>query len=427
MLVCLAMQSSIAFNRKPDLSQHSQHSKVPPKETRILFLDQSGELGGAELCLTDIAQYFSKNSLVGVFAEGNFPDHLRQLNIPVKVLSERTLQVKKESGLWRGLKSLYQLIPLILKVARLSRDYDLIYVNTQKALVVGAIASLISRRPFIYHLHDIISPEHFSTTNRRVITTLANQSALIIANSQASREAFIQAGGQANRLHVVYNGFRLEPYADCVNTREHCREALAAQEFCSIEFSPKEGLLEQQKSPFIVGHFSRLSPWKGQHVLIEALQHCPDNVTALLVGDALFGEQDYVQQLHQQIKALNLEHRVRFLGFRSDIPQLMSACDLVAHTSTVAEPFGRVIVEAMLCGTPVVATAAGGAVELVEHGETGWLTTPSDAKKLASVIQTCQSQPEVSETIAQSAQAKAVERFNLETINETIAALLLDI
>ena len=85
----------------------------------------------------------------------------------------------------------------------------------------------------------------------------------------------------------------------------------------------------------------------------------------ILVGDALFGEQDYVKQLHQQIEELQLQNRVKFLGFRNDIPLLMAACDLVAHTSTSPEPFGRVIVEAMLSGTPVVAAASGGAVELV--------------------------------------------------------------
>jgi len=66
----------------------------------------------------------------------------------------------------------------------------------------------------------------------------------------------------------------------------------------------------------LVGH-SRLSPWKGQHVLLEALAHCPSDVTAILVGDALFGEQDYVKHLHEQVAVLGLEERVRFwISFR---------------------------------------------------------------------------------------------------------------
>lgn len=376
---------------------------------KILFLDQSGKLGGAELCLADIAQHFGPTSLVGVFAEGPFPEHLRQLQVPVKVLTKQTLQVEKASGLLTGLKSVRHLVPLIMTVARLSKDYDLIYANTQKALVVGAIASQLSRRPLVYHLHDIVSPDHFSQTNRRLIVTLANRAALVIANSQASRDAFIQAGGRSDRLHVVYNGFRPEAYANSAN-RDRLRHELISQ-----------SALPDESTPFIVGHFSRLSPWKGQHILIEALQHCPDTVVVLLVGDALFGEQDYVQQLHQQVEELNLTHRVRFLGFRSDIPQLMAACDLVAHTSTAPEPFGRVIVEAMLCGTPVVAAGAGGAAELVEHGQTGWLTPPGNVQNLANMIKTCQSHSDRATAIAQQGYSQAVQRFNLESVNEQIA------
>jgi glycosyltransferase involved in cell wall biosynthesis len=297
-------------------------------------------------------------------------------------------------------------------VVQLSQDYDLIYANTQKALVVGAIASLLSQRPFVYHLHDIVSPDHFSATNRRIIITLANHAALIIANSQASRDAFIQAGGRSDRIHIVYNGFRTQDYVDRT-TRDRTRQSLLA----NTPVAP-------DPQPFVVGHFSRLSPWKGQHILIEALQYCPDQVRAVFVGDALFGEEDYVEQLQQQVKRLHLEHRVQFLGFRSDIPQLMTACDLVAHTSTAPEPFGRVIAEAMLCGTPVVAAAAGGAVELVDHGQTGWLTPPGDAQKLAAVITTCFHEPAQAGAIAQRGKIQAAERFDIATTNERIAQLL---
>ncbi|NES00798.1 MAG: glycosyltransferase family 4 protein, partial [Symploca sp. SIO1B1] len=175
---------------------------------------------------------------------------------------------------------------------------------------------------------------------------------------------------------------------------------------------------------FVVGHFSRLSPWKGQHILLEALAHCPDDVTAILVGDALFGEQDYVEHLHQQVAKLGLEKRVKFLGFRSDIVSLMTACDLIAHTSTAPEPFGRVIVEAMLCGKPVVAAEAGGAIELVETGKTGWLVTPGNPQQLAEVITTCRQQPEYAATIAQESQRQASQRFNLTNINQQINQLL---
>jgi glycosyltransferase involved in cell wall biosynthesis len=377
---------------------------------KILFLDQSGKPGGAELCLLDIARKYRDRCLVCLFAEGAFRNMLEAEQIPVKVLAI-PLQIQKDSNVLQGLYSIGQLMPLVINVARLGRQYDLIYANTQKALVVGALASILSRRPLVYHLHDILSTEHFSRTNQRIAVTLANRCAsLIIANSQASESAFIAAGGQKKLTHVVYNGFNPSCYQVNRSQRDSIRQILG--------LTPED---------FVVGHFSRLATWKGQHILMEALSHCSLSVKVVLVGDALFGEQDYVKQLKQQVTDLGMENRVQFLGFRSDVADLMTACDLVAHTSTAAEPFGRVIVEAMLCGTPVVAAAAGGAIELVEHGVTGWLVTPGDPLKLAMIIQQCCDQPDRVRMIIEQAQNIASQRFDLGVVDQQIQQLLLQL
>jgi glycosyltransferase involved in cell wall biosynthesis len=374
---------------------------------RILFLDQSGSLGGAELCLLDIAQSHQDRCLVALFESGSFQQELEKRQIPVQVLSHQSCEIRKNSTVRQSLIGAGKLIPLMIQVARLSRSFDVIYANTQKALVVGAIASLLSQRPLVYHLHDIISTDHFSSSNQRVIVTLANQvAALVITNSKASREAFIKAGGKAEKTHVVYNGFNPRQYP--IIATQNCLQR-------------KQLNLDGQ---FVVGCFSRLSPWKGQHILIKALSHCMERVSVVLVGDALFGEQQYVQQLHQQIADLGLEHRVHFLGFRSDIPSLMAACDLIAHTSVLPEPFGRVIVEAMLCQRPVVATASGGVMELVHHGMTGWLVPPDDPFKLADVIDECCAHPERAAAIALRARNEAVKRFDLNVTNHRINQLL---
>lgn len=374
---------------------------------KILFLDQSGKPGGAELCLMDIAKPYRDRCLVGLFADGSFRDLLERDRIPVEVLATSQIQVRKESSWGQGLASLSQLIPLIAKVVRKAREYDLIYANTQKALVVGALASFFSRRPLVYHLHDILSPDHFSKTNRHIAVTSANRFAsLVIANSQASLNAFVKAGGRQDITAIVYNGFDPKVYQTRESDVSQIRQHLG---------------LDKQ---FVIGHFSRLAPWKGQHILIEAIAQCPENVTAILVGDALFGEQDYVQQLHHQVTSLGLDTRVKFLGFRSDIPLLMTACDLIAHTSTSPEPFGRVIVEAMLCGKPVVAAKAGGAIELVEQGVNGFLVTPGNPQELAQTIITCLQETEKTMVIADHARATASQRFDVATINQQISQLL---
>ncbi|MDB9303751.1 glycosyltransferase family 4 protein [Nodularia spumigena CS-591/12] len=374
---------------------------------KILFLDQSGKPGGAELCLIDIAKPYGDRALVGLFADGDFRKLLQQHHIPVKVLATQAIQVRKQSNLLQSLASVGQLAPLLAKVVQTAKEYDVIYANTQKALVIGALASFLARRPLVYHLHDILSLEHFSQTNLRIAVTLANRFAsLVIANSQASQTAFIQAGGNAKLTEIVYNGF------ECQNYQTSASEVKELQQQLGLE------------GKFVVGHFSRLAPWKGQHILIAALSQCPPEVTVILVGDALFGEQDYVQQLHEQVAQLKLENRVKFLGFRADVPQLMAACNLVAHTSTAPEPFGRVIVEAMLCGRPVVAAQAGGAMELVEHGVNGFLVKPGEIAELAQVINTCVAETAMIATMANHGRAIARQRFDIIAINHQIAQLL---
>ncbi len=385
---------------------------------KILFLDQSGKSGGAELCLLDIARFFCDFSkteqssdskeklmhdrcLVGLFEDGDFRLSLEADQIPVQVLADRSIQVSKSSGLLKGLASVRQLAPLVDQVVKLSREFDVIYANTQKSLIVGAIAAALSDRPLVYHLHDILSPEHFSSVNRRLSVLMANRAKLVIANSQATRSAFIKAGGRADLVEVVYNGFESAAYQP--------------------EANPTLRSTLDLDGRFVVGQFSRLSPWKGQHVLLQALTQCDDQVAAVFVGDALFGEQAYVQALRDQVQQLGLIDRVRFLGFRKDVIPLMQLCDVVAHTSTAAEPFGRVIVEAMLCRKPTIAAKAGAALELIDPGVNGWLTTPGSAVELAAAIEVCRQNPANAAKVAQHAQQQAKQRFDLAKTNQQIA------
>lgn len=374
---------------------------------KVLFLDQSGQLGGAELSLTDIAKHFKNQGLVYLFEDGPFAVKLAAEQVPCQIRQRPSLSISKDSGLLQGLLSLRQLFPLVREVAKMAQAYDLIYANTQKALVVGAIASVLARKPLVYHLRDILSAEHFSQMNRRVAITLANACAtLVIANSQATRQAFIDAGGSPQLIKVVFNGFDPGQYQGQPPLRTALQEQYPIQE------------------GFWIGHFSRFSPWKGQHVLVDALQYLDEEVQVLLVGKALFGEDDYVQSLQAKIQDHGLQDRVHFLGFRSDIPALMASCDLVAHTSTSPEPFGRVIIEAMLASCPVIAAKAGGATELIDHGKTGWLCPPNDPQQLAQMIGECQYQPQLRQKIANQARVQASQTFSLEYTNQTISDLL---
>ncbi len=374
---------------------------------RVLFLDQTGKLAGAERVLLDIALPYREDSLVALFEDGPFRYALEQLDIPVKVLTNTVIDVRRESDLMEALFGAVKLVPLVNSATKLAKQHDLVYVNTPKALVVGALASFLSGRPLVYHLHDILTPEHFSATNRALLVALANRFAVqVIAVSEAAKRAFIAAGGSPETIQVVYNGFN----AALFQGHEMAGQTL------------RKGMHLENK--FVVGHFSRLSPWKGQHVLLDAMAHCSDHVHALVVGDALFGEDDYVQALHHKVEMMGLDDRVHFLGFRTDVPQLMAACDIITHTSTAPEPCARVLMEAMLSAKPLIASRDGGTVEIVEDGKTGWLVTPVDAVDLAKAINFLAVHPEVRSEISNNARKAASERFTLPIARSSVDKVL---
>ncbi len=86
------------------------------------------------------------------------------------------------------------------------------------------------------------------------------------------------------------------------------------------------------------------------------------------------------------VESEGLANRAHFLGFRDDVPALMKGVDIVAHTSIAPEPFGRVVVEGMLAGKPVIAARDGGVTEIIDDGRDGLLVPSGDANALAAAI-----------------------------------------
>lgn len=133
----------------------------------------------------------------------------------------------------------------------------------------------------------------------------------------------------------------------------------------------------------------RLSRWKGQDILLDAIAALPEAIRKNIVL-ALAGGTDrtetYLHELKDQVKALGIKENVRFLGSRKDVAALYCAADIAVSASTRPEAFGRVAVEAMASGTPIIATAHGGSLETVKDGETGILVPPSDAEALSKAI-----------------------------------------
>lgn len=130
---------------------------------------------------------------------------------------------------------------------------------------------------------------------------------------------------------------------------------------------------------------ARVTRWKGQAVLVEAMARLPGDAQALLVGDA-GAKPAFEEELRARIVALGLSGRVRLVGHAADVPAALLLADVVVHASTDAEAFGRTVIEAQAMERCVVASDLGGPTETVEHGVTGWRVVPGDPMALAEAI-----------------------------------------
>lgn len=383
---------------------------MTPSLPSVLFIDHSNALGGAELYLLDVAENYP-NARVLLFEDGPFRERLDDHGIPVSLLGAGSslLSVSRDGGVLQGLRALPALFRLVARLVRHARTADVLFANSQKALVATALAGWLSGRPVIWNLHDILSPDHFSPLRIRFAAVLANQFVdHVVVNSTASLDAFVSAGGNPSRVSIVYNGIDATPF-DSVRTDS--RAQIRAE-------------LGIGATVPLVGVFSRLAPWKGQHVLLESLVEVP-TLHALIVGDALFQDEErYAKTLRAQVDRLNLTDRVHFLGFREDVPRLLSAVDVVAHTSVSAEPFGRVIVEGMLAGRPVVATKAGGALEIIDDGEHGRLVRPDDVPALTEALHELLDNPKYASRIALAGRERARALFSVGRMIRSLTAVI---
>jgi glycosyltransferase involved in cell wall biosynthesis len=364
----------------------------------VLFVDHTGVMGGAQHSLLDIAEANREHGAVALLEDGPFAEALEARGVRVlRIDGGAALRRIKKTSVLPGVRSLAAVVRMGRGVALAARPYDLLYANSPKSFLVAALAGAIARKPVVWHLRDILDQAHFSAANVRVLIVAANRRAVrVVANSRATADAFVAAGGNSSLVTVVHNGIDPTPFdALAPGTRQEVRAELGIA-----------------TDAFVAGCFSRLHPWKGQAVFLDAVARMPE-VHALVVGGALFsGEAPYEVELRERTELPALAGRVHMLGVRDDVPRLLAACDVVVHTSVLAEPFGRVIVEAMLASRPVIATRAGGVPEVVTDGETGLLVPPGDARTLGEALEALRRDATRSASLARRGAAHARACFS---------------
>jgi len=208
-------------------------------------------------------------------------------------------------------------------------------------------------------------------------------------------------GFDPRRLKVIYNGVGIPLEAPTVRQRSEDKARLG--------FDPDD---------FLLAFVGRVSSEKGLRYLIDALPRMQSNVRLVVVGEGPERE-----SLQSGVEAMGLGHRVKFVGNMDDPEPAFRAADVVVVPSLWNEAFGRVVVEAMGCGTPVIATRVGGMAELFDHERQGLYVDKADTGALADAVSRVQGDPALRSRLSSAGRELALERYSTRSVVTQYASL----
>lgn len=420
---------------------------------RVLFLDHTAAMGGGEIALFNLVRHLDRTRyepVVCLFSNGPLAVKLREAAVELHVLplDAALLNTRKDSvglGSIRRIGALGGLASFALRLARLIRSLrvDVVHANSLKADILGGIAARLAGTKLIWHVRDRIDEDYLPKPAVVVFRWLCRAIPhAVIANSAATLATLRLRN--SNRRKVVYSGVDLsnQPAAD-VGAAELARselarlrrsggtpcerhpvvhDGIALDDFIRTAPSPPVGTTRE----LIVGLVGRITRWKGQHVFIRAAAIVHRRFPAVrfrIVGAALFDEQEYDREIRELTRALGLTDVVDFAGFRNDVAWAIAELDILVHASVTAEPFGQVIIEGMASGKPVIATAGGGALEIVDDGVTGRLVPMGDHEAMAAAICRLLEDPSNAAAMGRAGLRRVREQFSIGRTCRNVEAL----
>ena len=357
----------------------------------MAFVLHAMQVAGAEMLVAEIIRRLAGRIEPTIFcldAIGPLGEQLRSEGVDVVCLNRRPGRD------WR--------VPWRMARAIRERDIDVIHAHQYTPFFYAALAKLLLRRPprLILTEHGRHYPDVVSATrravNRLVLDRLADA---VNACCAFSAEHLGRLDGfSARRIKVIENGIDIDRYrsaADRATLRQRLRLDPARRYVAAV---------------------ARFHPVKDHSTLLRAfavVAAARSDVDLLLVGDGPLRA-----ELTSLAERLGIADRVRFLGVRSDVPDLLQAVDVFTLTS-LSEAASLTLLEAMAASLPVVVTDVGGNPEIVRHGKEGLLAPRGDAEKIAAALLYLLSEPATAAAMGEAGRQRVEERYQL---SQTIEA-----
>jgi len=349
---------------------------------RILILDQAEFIGGAELFVSDLLNNINLKEFEIHLACNNNPAYLELIPAQVFVhhFSPPKLNSKNPISYFRVLKSVQNLNKIIKQ-----NQIDIVQSNTIRTHLLNALSKSPKK---IWFIHDFTFPS-------KICRFLASKPDKILCCSEIVKKDISKKINPKHhsKLQTIYNGVSLS--------------------------SPPPKTSAKNKPP-LVGLVGRIDWWKGQKELILAAKKVLKQIpTAQFYIFGAPNQHDpktleYSQEIKDLVKNLQLEKSIIFKGHTKNILSEISNLDLLVHTSTQPEPFGRVIIEAMSVHTPVIASPLGGTQEIIQDQTNGLLINPHNTNQLAKGILDLLKNSNLAHQYSQAAYQTIENKFTLE-------------
>ena len=381
-------------------------------KSNILYLDSGSGIGGGQRSLLLLLNRLDQarfTPFVGCLGDSAFAAEVektaaRAIPLSLPAAHNKTDKVKRFTlhDLFEDFRQVRVIFELHRAVKR--HTIDLIHANSLSVALLGGVVAKINRIPILMHKRYATSYGILDRLCERLLHR-------VILVSEATRWNFASAEKQT----LIYNGVDLDAF-------QASPEEVAT---LRAEFFP-----DKPNADILVGVVTRITPEKGIHVLVRAMQELKGktDVKLLIVGGPYFEKDvDYMETLKQEVTDLGIEDSVIFTGFLSDTRIVTSLLDIVLVPSIIPEACPRTIIEAMAVGKPVIATPLGGSKELVTP-ETGILVPPEDASAVAEAIATLATDRERLAAMGKAARDRAVQLFSSEkntALTETVYTELL--
>jgi glycosyltransferase involved in cell wall biosynthesis len=378
----------------------------------VMFVGHTAKASGGEIALLRLLPALRPDvdPIVVLGEDGPLVERLTELGVEVMVmpLAGDTKDLRKDT-LGNPLVALGRLTSVFryaLDLRRVIRDLhvDVVHTNSLKAGFYGTLAARLAGVPSVWHVRDRLAPDYLpaaAVAAARLATALLPTR--VISNSRAT------AATLSPRLAAAFGrraALSVAPIGDPIDT------ALARP------------AARRDGGPLRIGMVGRFSPWKGQLVAIRAFAQADlgDDARLVLIGAAMFGEQDYERQIHEEIDRLGLRGRVELTGFVEDVFGALAGLDVLVHASTIPEPFGQVVIEGLAAGVPVVATRQGGPGEILTDHVDGLLYDAGDAGQLATALQELQADPGLRTRLVKAGLDRVTD-FSPESIGAQVLAV----